>query len=88
MRVASVIFLVGMVISLVTVWGSSVFLARLNIIQAIRDLPRARSAKRRASRHCRPKLSVSFWPMPYKANPGPKKNYTCWFLSPQHLMPL
>jgi putative ABC transport system permease protein len=31
-------FLVGMVISLVTVWGASIFLARLNIIRAIRDI--------------------------------------------------
>lgn len=32
-------FLVGMVISLVTVWGSSLRLARLNVIRAIRDIP-------------------------------------------------
>ena len=32
-------FLVGMVISLVTVWGASLRLARLNVIRAIRDIP-------------------------------------------------
>lgn len=32
-------FVVGMVISLVTVWGASLRLARLNVIRAIRDIP-------------------------------------------------
>jgi putative ABC transport system permease protein len=40
-------FLVGMVISLVTVWGSSVFLARLNIIRAIRDIAEPAQARQR-----------------------------------------
>jgi putative ABC transport system permease protein len=32
-------FVVGMIISLVTVWGASLRLARLNVIRAIRDIP-------------------------------------------------
>ena len=39
--------LTGLVISLVTAWLTSASVARLNIIQAIRDLPRARAARQR-----------------------------------------
>ena len=40
-------FLVGMVISLVTVWGASIFLARLNIIRAIRDIAEPTQSRQR-----------------------------------------
>jgi putative ABC transport system permease protein len=36
---------IGLVIALLTVWGTSVRIARLNIISAIRDLPEPRAAK-------------------------------------------
>ena len=40
-------FSIGAVISLVTVWGTSIWLGRLNVIRAIRDLPEP-PANRRA----------------------------------------
>ena len=40
-------FLIGTVISLITVWGASFRVSRLNVIRAIRDLPEPRLARQR-----------------------------------------
>ena len=54
----------GLVISLVTIWVTSLRIARLNIIRAIRDLPEPKIARHERARWCSERSGSSSAPPP------------------------